>query len=56
METTQIEPAMETCTENLWAVGDEGKTWSGFIPEQNVGVPRYPTVEEVHISWKKVEE
>jgi hypothetical protein len=35
---------------------DEGKTWSEFTPDSSVTVPRYPTVMEVHISWKKIEE
>ncbi len=35
---------------------DEGKTWSAFTPDAFAAVPKAPTVEEVHISWKKVDE
>jgi hypothetical protein len=35
---------------------DEGKTWSAFTPPATVTVPRYSTVEEVHISWKRIAE
>ena len=32
---------------------DEGKTWSVFAPDNTAGVPQYPTVEEVYITWDK---
>lgn len=35
---------------------DEGKTWSVFTPEAGTTVPKTDTVQEVFISWKKVEE
>lgn len=35
---------------------DEGKTWSEFTPDASAKVPKTPTVEEVHISWNKVNE
>lgn len=35
---------------------DEGKTWNQFTPESGVIVPKTPTVVEVHIFWKKIEE
>jgi hypothetical protein len=35
---------------------DEGKTWSAFSPDATATVPKVATVEEVHISWKKIDE
>jgi len=35
---------------------DEGNTWSAFTPNATATVPKAPTVEEVHISWKKISE
>jgi len=35
---------------------DEGKHWSLFTPDAGVSVPKYPTVQQVYVSWKKVEE
>jgi len=35
---------------------DEGKTWSTFTPEAGASVPKYPTVQQVYVSWKKTEE
>jgi hypothetical protein len=35
---------------------DEGKTWTVFTPDAGVTVPQTDTVQELLISWKKVEE
>jgi hypothetical protein len=35
---------------------NEGKTWSVFTPDAGVSIPKSPTVQEVYVSWKKVEE
>lgn len=35
---------------------DDGKTWSVFTPEAGVNVPQYSTVEELYITWKRVED
>jgi hypothetical protein len=43
-------------TGNPIASWDEGKTWSVFTPEAGATVPKTDTVQEVVISWKKVEE
>jgi hypothetical protein len=35
---------------------DDGKTWSVFTPDATATVPKVPTVQEVHISWKKIDD
>ena len=35
---------------------DDGKTWNQFEPGANVTVPKYSTVEEVYITFNKVNE
>jgi hypothetical protein len=35
---------------------DDGKTWSPFTSDSSTPVPKYPTVEEVRISWEKKNE
>ena len=43
-------------TGNAIVSWDEGKTWTVFTPDAGVSVPRYDTVQEVYINWKKIEE
>jgi hypothetical protein len=43
-------------TGNAIASWDEGKTWSVFTPDAGVSVPKYATVHQVYINWKKIEE
>jgi hypothetical protein len=35
---------------------DDGKTWNVFTPDSTDTVPKFPTVEQVRISWTKVSE
>jgi hypothetical protein len=41
---------------NPIASWDEGKTWTVFTPDAGTRVPRYDTVQEVYIAWKKVDD
>jgi len=43
-------------TGNPIASWDEGKTWTSFTPDAGTTVPKYDTVQQVYISWKKTEE
>ena len=43
-------------TGNAIASWDEGKTWAVFTPDAGVPVPKYDTVQQVHIDWKKIED
>jgi hypothetical protein len=43
-------------TGNAIASWDEGKSWAVFTPDAGVPAPKFDTVQQVYISWKKIEE
>jgi len=54
-EVSTLQWATST-TGNPIASFDEGKTWSTFTPDSGIAVPRQPTVVQVYIRWKRIDE
>ena len=54
-EVTTLQWATSTAG-NPIASFDEGKTWEPFTPDSSATVPKTATVENVYVSWKKIDE